>query len=147
MKNKYTSADIAAIVIYIIQVIIKLVFYVSIAMYFYNAELGMFKIFMVAGAVLCTLITIDDVVHTVLNNFYFDNYTTLTIDEPTNIFDYQIHVKDSDVKGYAKGYFIKYDKETKSRKLLVYMYNDKLYPLDDVEFVVGEEQYGNSITD
>ena len=72
MNNKYGLADIIAIVIYIIQVIIKLVFYVSIAMYFYNAEQVMFKIFMVAGAVLCTLITIDDVVHTVLNNFYFD---------------------------------------------------------------------------
>ena len=88
---------------------------------------------------ICTIITIDDLILTALNRFYFGGYTTLTVDEPTNLFDYKVHVKDTDVKGYAKGYFIKYDKETKSRNLLVYMYNDKLYPIDDVEFIEEDE--------
>lgn len=139
MNNKYGLADIVAIVIYIIQIIIKLVFYVSIMIYFFNAEPSIFKTFMLACSCICTIITIDDLILTALNRFYFGGYTTLTVDEPTNLFDYQVHVKDTDVKGYAKGYFIKYDKETKSRKLLVYMYNDKLYPLDDVEFITEDE--------
>ena len=93
--------------------------------------------FLVIYAVLAIVYLVIDMIGTFSNPLRFETYDLDS--KVANLFERKMKVTDTDVCGYAKGYVVRYNRENKERKTLIYMYNDKLYPVEDVLFCEEEE--------
>ena len=78
-----------------------------------------------------------DMIGTFSNPLRFETYDLDS--KVADLFERKMKVTDTDVCGYAKGYVVRYNRENKERQTLIYMYNDKLYPVEDVLFCEEEE--------
>ena len=129
---KYTRSEKLAILIYIISVLVQLSFFGLIIYYFLNIDLTIISLFLVIYAVLAIVYLVIDVIGTFSNPLEFEPYG---LDyRVADLFERKMKVIDTDVCGYAKGYVVRYNRENKERQTLIYMYNDKLYPVEDVLF-------------
>ena len=134
---KYTREEKIAIFIYILQSIAKVLFFALVFYYFFKLPLSVLSLCMtiISGAYI--LFIFIDTILTLTADLQFDEYSLDS--QPINLFDYKMKVKDTDICGYAKGYVVRYNRENKGRQTLIYMYNDKLYPVEDVLFCEEEE--------
>ena len=135
---KYTREEKIAIFIYILQSIAKVLFFALVFYYFFKLPLSVLSLCMpiISGAYI--LFIFIDTILTLTADLQFDEYSLDS--QPINLFDYKMKVKDTDICGYAKGYVVRYYKENKEKKIFIYMYNDKLYPVEDVLFCNDEEE-------
>ena len=135
---KYTRSEKFAIFIYIISVLVQLSFFGLVIYYFINIDLTVVSLFLVIYAVLAIVYLVIDVIGTFSNPLEFETYD---LDfRVADLFERKMKVINTDVCGYAKGYVVRYNRENKERQTLIYMYNDKLYPVEDVLFCEGEEE-------
>ena len=134
---KYTRSEKITILIYIINVLVQTSFFGLVTYYFINIDLTIVSLFLVIYAVLAIVYLVVDVIGTFSNPLEFETYY---LDfRVADLFERKMKVIDTDVCGYAKGYVVRYNRENKERQILIYMYNDKLYPVEDVLFCEEEE--------
>ena len=134
---KYTRSEKLAILIYIISVLVQLSFFGLVIYYFINIDLTVVSLFLVIYAVLAIVYLVIDMIGTFSNPLEFETYD---LDyRVADLFERKMKVIDTDVCGYAKGYVVRYNRENKERQTLIYMYNDKLYPVEDILFCEEEE--------
>ena len=134
---KYTFSEKIAIIIYILSALVQLVFFGLVIYYFINIDLTIISLFLVIYSVLAVVYLVIDVIGTFSNPLEFETYD---LDyRVADLFERKMKVINTDVCGYAKGYVVKYNRENKERQTLIYMYNDKLYPVEDVLFCEEEE--------
>lgn len=134
---KYTRSEKIAILIYIINVLVQLSFFGLVIYYFINIDLTIVSLFLVIYAVLAIVYLVIDMIGTFSNPLRFETYDLDS--KVADLFERKMKVTDTDVCGYAKGYVVRYNRENKERKTLIYMYNDKLYPVEDILFCEEEE--------
>ena len=134
---KYTRNEKIAILMYILSVLVQLLFFGLVIYYFINIDLTIVSLFLVIYAVLAIVYLVIDMIGTFSNPLRFETYDLDS--KATDLFERKMKVIDTDVCGYAKGYVVRYNRENKERKTLIYMYNDKLYPVEDVLFCEEEE--------
>ena len=134
---KYTFSEKIAMVIYIISVLVKLSFFGLVIYYFINIDLSIVSLFLVIYSVLGVVYLVIDIIGTFSNPLEFETYDLNS--SVADLFERKMKVIDTDVCGYAKGYVVRYNRENKERQTLIYMYNDKLYPVEDVLFCEEEE--------
>ena len=134
---KYTRSEKIAILIYIINVLVQLSFFGLVTYYFINIDLTIVSLFLVIYAVLAIVYLVIDVIGTFSNPLEFETYDLNS--SVADLFERKMKVINTDVCGYAKGYVVRYNRENKERQTLIYMYNDKLYPVEDVLFCEEEE--------
>lgn len=134
---KYTRSEKIAILIYIINVLVQLSFFGLVIYYFINIDLTIVSLFLVIYAVLAIVYLVIDMIGTFSNPLRFETYDLDS--KVANLFERKMKVTDTDVCGYAKGYVVRYNRENKERQTLIYMYNDKLYPVEDILFCEEEE--------
>lgn len=134
---KYTLSEKIAILIYIINVLVQLSFFGLVIYYFINIDLTIVSLFLVIYAVLAIVYLVIDMIGTFSNPLRFETYDLDS--KVADLFERKMKVTDTDVCGYAKGYVVRYNRENKERKTLIYMYNDKLYPVEDILFCEEEE--------
>ena len=134
---KYTRNEKIAILMYILSVLVQLLFFGLVIYYFINIDLTIVSLFLVIYAVLAIVYLVIDMIGTFSNPLRFETYDLDS--KVANLFERKMKVTDTDVCGYAKGYVVRYNRENKERKTLIYMYNDKLYPVEDVLFCEEEE--------
>ena len=134
---KYTRSEKIAILIYIINVLVQLSFFGLVTYYFINIDLTIVSLFLVIYSVLAIVYLVIDIIGTFSNPLEFETYD---LDfRVADLFERKMKVINTDVCGYAKGYVVRYNRENKERQTLIYMYNDKLYPVEDVLFCEEEE--------
>ena len=134
---KYTFSEKIAIVVYILSALVQLAFFGLVIYYFINIDLTVVSLFLVIYAVLAIVYLVIDVIGTFSNPLEFETYDLNS--SVADLFERKMKVIDTDVCGYAKGYVVRYNRENKERQTLIYMYNDKLYPVEDVLFCEEEE--------
>ena len=134
---KYTHSEKIAILIYIISVLVKLSFFGLVIYYFINIDLTVVSLFLVIYSVLGVVYLVIDIIGTFSNPLEFETYDLNS--SVADLFEQKMKVINTDVCGYAKGYVVRYNRENKERQTLIYMYNDKLYPVEDVLFCEEEE--------
>lgn len=134
---KYTRNEKIAILMYILSVLVQLLFFGLVIYYFINIDLTIVSLFLVIYAVLAIVYLVIDMIGTFSNPLRFETYDLDS--KVANLFERKMKVTDTDVCGYAKGYVVRYNRENKKRQTLIYMYNDKLYPVEDVLFCEEEE--------
>ena len=134
---KYTRSEKIAILIYIINVLVQISFFGLVTYYFINIDLTIVSLFLVIYAVLAIVYLVIDVIGTFSNPLEFETYDLNS--SAADLFERKMKVINTDVCGYAKGYVVRYNRENKERQTLIYMYNDKLYPVEDVLFCEEEE--------
>ena len=134
---KYTRSEKFAIFIYIISVLVQLLFFGLVIYYFINIDLSIVSLFLVIYAVLAIVYLVIDIIGTFSNPLEFETYDLNS--SVADLFERKMKVINTDVCGYAKGYVVRYNRENKERQTLIYMYNDKLYPVEDVLFCEEEE--------
>ena len=134
---KYTRSEKFAIFIYIINVLVQISFFGLVTYYFINIDLTIVSLFLVIYAVLAIVYLVIDVIGTFSNPLEFETYDLNS--SVADLFERKMKVINTDVCGYAKGYVVRYNRENKERQTLIYMYNDKLYPVEDVLFCEEEE--------
>ena len=134
---KYTRNEKIAILMYIISVLVQLLFFGLVIYYFINIDLTIVSLFLVIYAVLAIVYLVIDMIGTFSNPLRFETYDLDS--KVADLFERKMKVTDTDVCGYAKGYVVRYNRENKERQTLIYMYNDKLYPVEDVLFCEEEE--------
>ena len=134
---KYTRSEKFAIFIYIISVLLQLLFFGLVIYYFINIDLSIVSLFLVIYSVLAVVYLVIDVIGTFANPLEFETYDLNS--SVADLFERKMKVINTDVCGYAKGYVVRYNRENKERQTLIYMYNDKLYPVEDVLFCEEEE--------
>ena len=134
---KYTRSEKIAILIYIISVLVQLSFFGLVIYYFINIDLTIVSLFLVIYSVLAIVYLVIDIIGTFSNPLEFETYDLNS--SVADLFERKMKVINTDVCGYAKGYVVRYNRENKERKILIYMYNDKLYPVEDVLFCEEEE--------
>ena len=134
---KYTHSEKIAILIYIISVLVKLSFFGLVIYYFINIDLTVVSLFLVIYSVLGVVYLVIDIIGTFSNPLEFETYDLNS--SVADLFERKMKVINTDVCGYAKGYVVRYNRENKERQTLIYMYNDKLYPVEDVLFCEEEE--------
>lgn len=134
---KYTRSEKIAILIYIINVLVQLSFFGLVIYYFINIDLTIVSLFLVIYAVLAVVYLVIDMIGTFSNPLEFETYDLDS--RVTDLFEQKMKVINTDVCGYAKGYVVRYNRENKERQTLIYMYNDKLYPVEDILFCEEEE--------
>ena len=134
---KYTRSEKIAILMYILSVLVQLLFFGLVIYYFINIDLTIVSLFLVIYAVLAIVYLVIDMIGTFSNPLRFETYDLDS--KVANLFERKMKVTDTDVCGYAKGYVVRYNRENKERQTLIYMYNDKLYPVEDVLFCEEEE--------
>ena len=134
---KYTRSEKFAIFIYIISVLVQLLFFGLVIYYFINIDLTVVSLFLVIYAVLAIVYLVIDIIGTFSNPLEFETYDLNS--SVADLFERKMKVINTDVCGYAKGYVVRYNRENKERQTLIYMYNDKLYPVEDVLFCEEEE--------
>lgn len=134
---KYTFSEKIAIVIYILSALVQLVFFGLVIYYFINIDLTVVSLFLVIYAVLAIVYLVIDMIGTFATPLEFETYDLNS--SVADLFERKMKVINTDVCGYAKGYVVRYNRENKERQTLIYMYNDKLYPVEDVLFCEEEE--------
>ena len=134
---KYTRSEKIAILMYIISVLVQLLFFGLVIYYFINIDLTVVSLFLVIYAVLAIVYLVIDIIGTFSNPLEFETYDLNS--SVADLFERKMKVINTDVCGYAKGYVVRYNRENKERQTLIYMYNDKLYPVEDVLFCEEEE--------
>ena len=134
---KYTRSEKIAILIYIINVLVQISFFGLVTYYFINIDLTIVSLFLVIYAVLAIVYLVIDVIGTFSNPLEFETYDLNS--SVADLFERKMKVINTDVCGYAKGYVVRYNRENKERQTLIYMYNDKLYPVEDVLFCEEEK--------
>ena len=134
---KYTRNEKIAILMYILSVLVQLLFFGLVIYYFINIDLTIVSLFLVIYAVLAIVYLVIDMIGTFSNPLRFETYDLNS--SAADLFERKMKVIDTDVCGYAKGYVVRYNRENKERQTLIYMYNDKLYPVEDVLFCEEEE--------
>ena len=134
---KYTRSEKIAILMYIISVLVQLLFFGLVIYYFISIDLTIISLFLVIYAVLAIVYLVIDIIGTFSNPLEFETYDLNS--SVADLFERKMKVINTDVCGYAKGYVVRYNRENKERKTLIYMYNDKLYPVEDVLFCEEEE--------
>ena len=134
---KYTRSEKLAILMYIISVLVQLLFFGLVIYYFINIDLTVVSLFLVIYAVLAIVYLVIDIIGTFSNPLEFETYDLNS--SVADLFERKMKVINTDVCGYAKGYVVRYNRENKERQTLIYMYNDKLYPVEDVLFCEEEE--------
>ena len=134
---KYTFSEKIAIVIYILSALVQLVFFGLVIYYFINIDLTVVSLFLVIYAVLAIVYLVIDMIGTFATPLEFETYDLDS--SVADLFERKMKVINTDVCGYAKGYVVRYNRENKGRQTLIYMYNDKLYPVEDVLFCEEEE--------
>ena len=134
---KYTRSEKLAILIYIISVLVQLSFFGLVIYYFINIDLTIVSLFLVIYAVLAVVYLVIDVIGTFAIPLEFETYDLNS--SVTDLFERKMKVINTDVCGYAKGYVVRYNRENKERQTLIYMYDDKLYPVEDILFCEEEE--------
>ena len=134
---KYTFSEKIAIIIYILSALVQLVFFGLVIYYFINIDLTVVSLFLVIYAVLAIVYLVIDMIGTFATPLEFETYDLNS--SVTDLFERKMKVINTDVCGYAKGYVVRYNRENKERQTLIYMYNDKLYPVEDVLFCEEEE--------
>ena len=134
---KYTRSEKFAIFIYIISVLVQLLFFGLVIYYFINIDLTVVSLFLVIYSVLAIVYLVIDMIGTFSNPLEFETYDLNS--SVADLFERKMKVINTDVCGYAKGYVVRYNRENKERQTLIYMYNDKLYPVEDVLFCEEEE--------
>ena len=134
---KYTRSEKIAIFIYIISVLLQLLFFGLVIYYFINIDLTVVSLFLVIYAVLAIVYLVIDMIGTFATPLEFETYDLNS--SVADLFERKMKVINTDVCGYAKGYVVRYNRENKERQTLIYMYNDKLYPVEDVLFCEEEE--------
>ena len=134
---KYTRSEKLAILMYIISVLVQLLFFGLVIYYFINIDLTVVSLFLVIYAVLAIVYLVIDIIGTFSNPLEFETYDLNS--SVADLFERKMKVINTDVCGYAKGYVVRYNRENKERQTLIYMYNDKLYPVEDVLFREEEE--------
>lgn len=134
---KYTFSEKIAIVIYILSALVQLVFFGLVIYYFINIDLTVVSLFLVIYAVLAIVYLVIDIIGTFSNPLEFETYDLNS--SAADLFERKMKVINTDVCGYAKGYVVRYNRENKERQTLIYMYNDKLYPVEDILFCEEEE--------
>ena len=134
---KYTRSEKIAILIYIINVLVQISFFGLVIYYFINIDLTIVSLFLVIYAVLAIVYLVIDIIGTFSNPLEFETYDLNS--SVADLFERKMKVINTDVCGYAKGYVVRYNRENKERQTLIYMYNDKLYPVEDVLFCEEEE--------
>ena len=134
---KYTRSEKLAILMYIISVLVQLLFFGLVIYYFINIDLTVVSLFLVIYAVLAIVYLVIDIIGTFSNPLEFETYDLNS--SVVDLFERKMKVINTDVCGYAKGYVVRYNRENKERQILIYMYNDKLYPVEDVLFCEEEE--------
>ena len=116
----------------------QLLFFGLVIYYFINIDLTIVSLFLVIYAVLAIVYLVIDMIGTFSNPLRFETYDLDS--KVADLFERKMKVTDTDVCGYAKGYVVRYNRENKERQTLIYMYNDKLYPVEDVLFCNDEEE-------
>lgn len=134
---KYTFSEKIAIIIYILSALVQLVFFGLVIYYFINIDLTVVSLFLVIYAVLAIVYLVIDVIGTFATPLEFETYDLNS--SVADLFERKMKVINTDVCGYAKGYVVRYNRENKERQTLIYMYNDKLYPVEDILFCEEEE--------
>lgn len=134
---KYTFSEKIAIIIYILSALVQLVFFGLVIYYFINIDLTVVSLFLVIYAVLAIVYLVIDIIGTFSNPLEFETYDLNS--SVADLFERKMKVINTDVCGYAKGYVVRYNRENKERQTLIYMYNDKLYPVEDILFCEEEE--------
>ena len=134
---KYTFSEKIAIVIYILSALVQLVFFGLVAYYFINTSLNLISLFLVIYSVIAIVYVVLETIGTFATPLEFETYDLNS--SVTDLFERKMKVINTDVCGYAKGYVVRYNRENKERQTLIYMYNDKLYPVEDVLFCEEEE--------
>ena len=134
---KYTRSEKFAIFIYIISVLLQLLFFGLVIYYFINIDLSIVSLFLVIYSVLGVVYLVFDMIGIFSNPLEFETYDLNS--SVADLFERKMKVINTDVCGYAKGYVVRYNRENKERQTLIYMYNDKLYPVEDVLFCEEEE--------
>lgn len=134
---KYTFSEKIAIIIYILSALVQLVFFGLVIYYFINIDLTVVSLFLVIYAVLAIVYLVIDVIGTFTTPLEFETYDLNS--SVADLFERKMKVINTDVCGYAKGYVVRYNRENKERQTLIYMYNDKLYPVEDILFCEEEE--------
>ena len=134
---KYTCSEKIAILMYILSVLVQLSFFGLVTYYFINIDLTVVSLFLVIYAVLAIVYLVIDIIVTFSNPLEFETYDLNS--SVADLFERKMKVINTDVCGYAKGYVVRYNRENKERQTLIYMYNDKLYPVEDVLFCEEEE--------
>lgn len=134
---KYTRSEKLAILIYIISLLVKLSFFGLVIYYFINIDLTVVSLFLVIYAVLAIVYLVIDTIGTFATPLEFETYDLNS--SVADLFERKMKVINTDVCGYAKGYVVRYNRENKERQTLIYMYNDKLYPVEDILFCEEEE--------
>ena len=134
---KYTRSEKFAIFIYIISVLLQLLFFGLVIYYFINIDLSIVSLFLVIYSVLGVVYLVIDMIGTFATPLEFETYDLNS--SVADLFERKMKVINTDVCGYAKGYVVRYNRENKERQTLIYMYNDKLYPVEDVLFCEEEE--------
>ena len=134
---KYTRSEKIAILMYIISLLVKLSFFGLVIYYFINIDLTVVSLFLVIYSVLAVVYLVIDTIGTFATPLEFETYDLNS--SVADLFERKMKVINTDVCGYAKGYVVRYNRENKERQTLIYMYNDKLYPVEDVLFCEEEE--------
>lgn len=134
---KYTRSEKIAILMYILSVLVQLSFFGLVIYYFINIDLTVVSLFLVIYAVLAIVYLVIDMIGTFATPLEFETYDLNS--SVADLFERKMKVINTDVCGYAKGYVVRYNRENKERQILIYMYNDKLYPVEDVLFCEEEE--------
>lgn len=134
---KYTFSEKIAIVIYILSALVQLVFFGLVIYYFISIDLTIISLFLVIYSVLAIVYLVLETIGTFASGLEFEVYDLDS--KVTDLFERKMKVINTDVCGYAKGYVVRYNRENKERQTLIYMYNDKLYPVEDVLFCEEEE--------
>ena len=134
---KYTFSEKIAIVVYILSALVQLAFFGLVIYYFINIDLTVVSLFLVIYSVLAVVYLVIDIIGTFATPLEFETYDLNS--SVADLFERKMKVIDTDVCGYAKGYVVRYNRENKERQTLIYMYNDKLYPVENVLFCEEEE--------
>ena len=134
---KYTRNEKIAILMYILSVLVQLLFFGLVIYYFINIDLTIVSLCLVIYAVLAIVYVLIDMIGTFSNPLRFETHDLDS--KVADLFERKMKVTDTDVCGYAKGYVVRYNRENKERQTLIYMYNDELYPVEDVLFCEEEE--------
>ena len=134
---KYTFSEKIAIVVYILSALVQLAFFGLVIYYFINIDLTVVSLFLVIYSVLAVVYLVIDMIGTFATPLEFETYDLDS--SVADLFERKMKVIDTDVCGYAKGYVVRYNRENKERQTLIYMYNDKLYPVENVLFCEEEE--------
>ena len=135
---KYTRSEKFAIFIYIISVLLQLLFFGLVIYYFINIDLTVVSLFLVIYSVLAVVYLVIDIIGTFATPLECETYDLNS--SVADLFERKMKVINTDVCGYAKGYVVRYNRENKERQTLIYMYNDKLYPVENVLFCNDEEE-------